>query len=788
MKNLKRFPFDVNSIRCKGVVRLCIGDRKRKLFFIIKKTIFHNNDKKKKEIVMPITIRRNICANVDKALKLEWLDTNGLGGYASSTILGCHTRKYHGLLVARLEKPSGKYVLLSSLEDSLCSDDREFFLSVHKYPGILNPEGFRYLTRMELDLVPTFTYRLGPTCIKKQIALLDGKNTALIRYDPQKNQQDVSLKVRPLLAFRDFHSLTKENIFLRPRTFPVKMGFLISPYEGMPSLNFQVNCDHEFYPSPVWYRNFEYPMERDRGFEYREDLFSPGVFEVRVEEGHEIIFSASTEEQTFDLADQWADEMDRRKAWKRRIKGSSFKKTLALVSREFVTAYEDGSKGITAGYPWFEDWGRDAMIALPGLLLGLGDNAVYLEILKTYAGRAKDGLIPNFIGETPEKSAYNSADTSLWYAWAVQQYLQYTRKWKTVQGPIWKTLKTIYRKYREGTRFDIHMLENGLISAGGPDVQVSWMDAMVDGKPVTPRWGVAVDINALWYNTVCFIAELAERFDDKIAGETKELKDRVKQAFIDTFWMEEQGYLGDVYREETLVRTMRPNQIFAASLPCSPLSEEQADRLVKAVGKDLLTRFGLRTLSPSHTDYQGRYQGGPGERDFAYHNGTVWPWLLGHYGEALLKCSSDKAAAVESVERILLNFEPHLEEAGLGSVSEIFDGDPPHLPNGCPSQAWSVAELLRLARLLEIAKDQLRPKPVVKKASPKTGKRKKTELTSKAKSDKTIVQTRKENRSKRTEVKKQAAGANKTQKAVMAESQKHKGKIRAKRAPAKKTR
>ena len=400
------------------------------------------------------------------------------------------------------------------------------------------------------------------------------------------------------------------------------------------------------------------------------------------------------------------------------------------------------------------------MIALPGLTLYSGREKECLEILKTFAKHEKEGVIPNFIGNTPETTAYNSADAGLWFAWAIQKYLEKTEDYKSVKKFLWPTLQKIFLHYKKGTLFNIKMLENGLLRAGTKDTQVTWMDATAYGKPVTPRNGCPIEINALWYNLVCFVDELGSRFHDKITKrqvaattirhgkpnwtdsegrppeglrpgmaeikssyrskeqtecsqnekllqfnsikETEILMDKISLSFNKHFWIIEKNYLADVYKEDGSIDTsLRPNQIFAISLPFSLLSGERAQSVLKIVEEELLTPGGLRTLSPKNKDYHTRYEGGSGERDSAYHNGTVWPWLIGHFGEALMKVSSDKKKVALKLEKILQQFEAHLEEAGLFSVSEIFDGNSPHHPHGCISQAWSVAELLRLSYLVK---------------------------------------------------------------------------------------
>jgi predicted glycogen debranching enzyme len=650
---------------------------------------------------MPLKIDKEVCINANRSLALEWLDTNGTGAYASSTILGCHTRRYHGLLVARLAKPAGKFVLLSKLDDSLVLGDREHPLSVHAYPGILYPTGHRYLTGFDDTVAPTFTYDVGGAELTKQIALVAGRNTVLVRYEAADLRVGAKLRVKPLLAYRDHHALTRENMFMRVRTFPAREGFKIDPYEGLPPFFVQIQGRFEFFPAPTWYRNFEYHRDDRRGFAAHEDLFSPGVFEIELAAGKPVYLSASVDELPDRLGEMWDEEMDARRANDKALRGTALEKALLKTARKFFTVDPRGRPAVTAGYHWFLEWGRDAMISLPGLMSYNGETERYLETLRTFAAHRRHGLIPNFIGATEEANAYNSADASLWFAYAVQKYLELSKDHDGVKGAVWDALKDVFESYRRGTIHGIRMLPSGLIEAGTPEIQVTWMDAMVDGRPVTPRNGCAVELNALWYNLVCELAELGRRFKDPVADEAAALAPRVAAAFNEAFWIEAEGRLADVVNGAEVDASMRPNQIFAASLPYSPLEADRALSMLDAVRRELVTPLGLRTLSPGEPGYCGRYQGDPKARDTAYHNGTAWPWLLGHYGEALLRLTADKQAAINTLTRYLAVFEKHLDEEGLGAVSEVFDGDPPPTPGGCIAQAWSVAEILRLSKLIE---------------------------------------------------------------------------------------
>ncbi len=653
---------------------------------------------------MTIRIKKEDCINLERAVSLEWLETNGIGGYASSTIIGCHTRRYHGLLVVRLSDPPGRFVLLSKVEDSLFDEERELFLGVHKYPGVFHPRGHRYQSGFEQAEVPRFDYQLGGTSLRKEIALVEGSDTVLLCYTASRNRAAARLRVKPLLAYRDFHQLTRENIHFRVRTYPAEQGFMIDPYQGMPRLHVRVGGTFQHLPTPVWYHDFEYLAEARRGFDCLEDLFCAGLIECDLPVGEPVVLAASTAPVERDPRELWADELERRHVRARGRHGSHLERELSRSARQFFTTSPGGGRAVTAGFPWFLEWGRDAMIALPGLHLGVGDDALFLEVLETFAAKERGGLLPNFIGEIPERDAYNSADAALWFAWAVQQYLERTGDTDGVQGRLFGTLKRIFRCTRDGLAPGLRITAEGLLHAGSPDENLTWMDARVDGRPVTPRHGCAVELNALWYNLVRLVEELGGRFADPVAAEARTAAQGFPAAFLAAFWIEEEERLGDVWRDGELDRSLRPNQVFAVSLPYSPLDRDRALGVLRSVRSHLVTPMGLRTLSPREPGYRGRYQGGPAERDLAYHNGTVWPFLLGHFADAWLKLTDHPVFAVEKLSEYRDRLARHLEEGCLGSIAEVFDGDPPPLPGGAPSQAWSVAEVLRMSHLIERAR------------------------------------------------------------------------------------
>ena len=656
----------------------------------------------------------------------EWLETDGRGGYASSTLENRHTRRYHGLLVANLQTPVGRHILLSKLEDSLLAGRKEHFFSSHRYPGVLFPPNQPVLEEFQLDFCPSFTSRAGGIPVKKSILMPHGTETLLVRYDIERCPPGGILRLKPFLAYRGHHKLAHENDFLRSRTEGIENGFRIEPYAGMPSLVVQTSRKSRFTPSPLWYNRFQYTEERVRGFDWEEDLFLPGIIEVPVERKCTVILSVCYGDMmphrvpVENPTAIWKTEV----IWRGRDQAADKRETggftgedrehlLALLraARSFLITTPSGRPALIAGYPWFGSWGRDALISLPGLCFSTGRIADGIEILTEIGRHERDGLLPNFFSADGAPEAYNTVDSSLWYFWTVQNLgtrcgIVSPSDKELIRDRFWPVMKRIIRAFMDGTRFGIGMDARGLLHAGDGKNALTWMDAMVDGIPVTPRDGYPVEINALWYNALCFARDLAKEFGEPPLFDD-DLIPRLRRSFGETFWRHDaasspQGCLGDVFRDGVLDTAVRPNQIFAVSLPFSPLDPAEQAAVVRAVREQLLVPCGLRTLSPADPAYRGRYRGSPAERDGAYHQGTVWPWLLGAFGEAALRVANDPEREKENLRQYLRTFlRQHLVEAGIGSVSEVFDGDAPHRPGGCIAQAWSVAELLRLYTLLK---------------------------------------------------------------------------------------
>jgi len=661
-----------------------------------------------------IQFERETCRDLDAALQREWLETNGLGGFASSTVIGLNTRRYHGLLVAATKPPVGRVLLLSKLEETLWIDGKRFDLSANRYPGVIHPQGFHYLKQFRLDPFPVFTYEVEGIEMEKSVFMIHGENSAVIHYELRKNNRPqvpkkLRLEIRPLIAFRDYHGTTHENDVINPAV-QERCGLAsVTPYHGMPSLHLAHNAV-ELRKAGDWYRNFEYDAERERGLDFSEDLFNPFAlcFDLRLRRQASII--ASTEQRDVIQAVEYRREeiTRRRKALVASPIEDGFAQTLAAASDQYLVSRGD-EKTVIAGYHWFGDWGRDTMIAVPGLTLPTGKYEVARSILRTFAKHVDQGMLPNRFpdaGETPE---YNTVDAALWFFEAARAYLAYTSDLEFVRDELYPNFADIISWHARGTRYGIRVDASGLLASGEAGVQLTWMDAKVGDWVVTPRRGRPVEIQALWYNALCIMEDLAGRFGDEAGRKRyRHMAALAQWSFNRLFWNEKLGCLYDVVDGGPPDPSIRPNQIFAVSLPHSMLPRDRARSVVEKVEEHLLTPFGLRSLAPSDPQYRGRYTGSPTQRDGAYHRGTVWAWLLGPFITAYIKVNGGSEEARHQTQAWLSPLESHLAEAGLGHISEIFEGDAPHRPCGCIGQAWSVAEIFRV--YIEEVKG-LRPNP-----------------------------------------------------------------------------
>lgn len=632
--------------------------------------------------------------NLEYSLNKEVLRSNRAGTYACTTIIGCNTRKYHGLLISPVEKFGGEnFVFLSSLDESVIQHDNQFNLGIHKYPGDnYDPKGHKYVHDFEADITSTTIYQVGGVVLKKEILLVDQEEQVLIRYTLIDAHSPTKLRFKPFLAFRNHHHLSKANMFANTKVVKVQNGVKSKMYAGFPSLYMQFSKELEFVQVPDWYYNIEYREEQERGYDFQEDLYVPGYFETSMKKGESLIFSGALQEQS--------PATFKRKftaALTKRIVRTSFKDCLINAAQQFIVRRE-GKTEIIAGFPWFGAWGRDTFISLPGLTLALDDPGTFEEVADTMVSRMKGGLFPNMGNE--KNPAFNSVDAPMWFFLSLQQYSEYSKLPEKVWKKYEKPIKGILKGFKEGQSFNIQMHDNGLIYAGADGKALTWMDAVVNGLPVTQRRGYAVEINALWYNAICFSLELAEKANDKKFIDTwKKWPEKIRASFIETFWDDERKYLADYVNGSFKDWSVRPNMIVAAALDYSPLTEEMKSSIVDVVTTELLTSRGLRTLSPKNIDYKGACEGDQDTRDRAYHQGTVWPWLLEFYSKAYLKLH--KNSGVSHIKNILYGFEEEMMNHGIGSISEIYNGDPPHQARGAISQAWSVAALLQMFKLLE---------------------------------------------------------------------------------------
>jgi len=639
-----------------------------------------------------LKFEKSELVNLEYALSREMIRSNRAGSYASTTIIGCNTRKYHGLLVCPLDEMDGEHhVLLSTLDATVIQHEKEFNLGIHKYQGDhYSPKGHKYVRDFDATKGSFLIYRVGGVVLSREVVLVSKAEQVLIRYTLLDAHSDTLLRLKPFLAFRNHHALSKSNLYANTRYDSVANGIKSRLYEGYPHLYMQCSKAAEFVPVPDWYYNVEYMEEQKRGYEYKEDLYVPGYFEMPIKKGETVVFSASTSEIHPDgLKRKFNSELNSR------IPKDSLKNCLLNAAQQFVVRKKVETE-IRAGFPWSGSWGRDTFMALPGLTLSTGDLVTARKVFATMISNLKDGLFPNIIYKgTP---VYNSADVSLWFIWALQQYALYdpdTDIWKKYG----KVIKSILTSYRDGSTGILHMMDDGLIFAAREGTALTWMDSMVDGQAVTPREGAPVEINALWYNAVCQALEWAEPWDKTFVKAWGPLPERIAQSFREQFWNEEKGYLADYINGSYKDYSVRPNQVIAVSVDHSPLSLEMKKDVLDVVEKELLTPRGLRTLAPKNEAYKGLVEGNQEKRDRAYHQGAVWTWLLEHFVKGYLEVH--KKSGQHLVARLYDGFEEVLEYRGIGSISELFDGNPPHEARGAISHATGVAALLRIGEMID---------------------------------------------------------------------------------------
>jgi len=641
-----------------------------------------------------ISFDSNICKDFAAASSREWLETNGIGGFASGTIAGANTRRYHGLLTAATKPPLGRITMLSKIEETVTIDGESYELSSNQYPGSVSPRGFEYLTGFRLDPFPVWNYLVGGVEIEKKVFMVHGRNATVVQYQVKGGRKPfVTLQVRPLLSFVDYHHLAHVDPAFNGDYMSADGAVAMQPYPAMPPIFFSHNGAN---PTKTghWYRNFEYAIEKERGFDFNEDLFQPFSIDIDLKTNASLIVSTERPIDSAAAASLERSEIKRRKALiKKADVTGDFEKQIVLAADQFIVERGDGHT-VIAGYPWFSDWGRDTMIALPGLTLATNRPEIARNILLEFSKSVSEGMLPNRFPDAGDHAEYNTVDATLWYFEAIRAFLANTDDYDFVREHLYATLADILVWHLRGTRYNIHADTDGLLYAGEPGQQLTWMDAKIGDLVITPRTGKAVEIQALWYNALKIMADLAGRFgDDEDHGKYESMAELCKLSFNAVFWNDEEQCLYDVVENGNRYGSVRPNQIFAVSLTHSMVDDERAKKIVDKVEAELLTPVGLRSLSPKDPAYVSIYIGSPFERDSAYHQGTVWGWLTGGFVDAYRRVYPDRE---DRVAEIISGFQHHLTEAGVGQISEIFDGDPPHHPRGCPGQAWSVAEVLRV--------------------------------------------------------------------------------------------
>jgi predicted glycogen debranching enzyme len=604
----------------------------------------------------------DVLHDFERASQLEWLETNGLGGWASSSITFANTRRYHGMLVAALPGRTERTVLVAKLDEAVAGVD----LAANRFPGCIHPHGFEHLVSFQRGIFPVWEYVTGGVTLRKTVLAPRGRNVTIVLYEVIDSASPFELRLSPFLAGRDYHALIHDDDAALPYV-----------HINVPGATFEAKPDR--------WKNFVYDRERERGLDCEEDLFTPGSYVITLKRGDVLPVVLATEDRKWDALAMIEEERQRRESLISPTDNRQPITDLTLAADQFLID-RDSKKTIIAGYHWFTDWGRDTMIALPGLCLATGRFDDAKQILRRWLAAASNGMIPNRFPDGTNEPEFNSADAGLWLFIAIWRYREASGDDVFVREEALPVLREAINWLERGTRYNIHVDLDGLLYAGAKGVALTWMDAIVDGEAVTPRRGKPVEINALWYNALRIVATLSG--DAALASRA----DTVREAFETAFWNRGGQCCFDVVNPNDA--SIRPNQLFAIALPFPLFDDVRAGEILDVCESQLLTPVGLRTLAPSDPYYHGQILGDQHARDTAYHQGTVWPWLLGAYIDALIRYRGD--AGRETARGLIANMQAHLAEAGVGTISEIFDGDAPHTPRGCIAQAWSVGEVLRV--------------------------------------------------------------------------------------------
>ena len=641
-----------------------------------------------------LRFEKALMTNLQDSLPKELLRTNRSGAYSCSTIVDCNTRKYHGLLVVPIpEIDDDNHVLLSSLDVTVVQHGAEFNLGLHKYQGNnFSPMGHKYIREFDCDKVPTTIYRVGGVLLKKEVVFQHYEDRILIRYTLVDAHSATTLRFRPFLAFRSVRQFTHENTVASRDFYPVDNGIKTCMYEGYPDLYMQFSKKNEFVFHPDWYRGVEYPKEQERGYASTEDLYVPGYFEMPIKKGESIVFSAAISSIKPSALKKLFDE-----EVTERSPRDNFFHCLVNAAHQFHIRTKNDDRYLLAGYPWFKCRARDTFISLPGLTLSIEEQDYFELVMKT----AERGIREFMAGKplTGLMTEIEQPDVLLWAIWAIQQYAKEAslEKCNEMYG---KLVADIVKFIEANKHNNLELRENGLLYSEGKKKAVTWMNSTANGSPVVPRTGYIVEFNALWYNALCFAASLAELSGNNAqVDHLNKLAEKVKTSFVEVF-LNEHGYLFD-YVDDKDPRdwSVRPNMIFAAAFDYSPLDQAQKKGVVDICTRELLTPKGLRSLSPKSGGYNPMYVGPQAQRDYAYHQGTAWPWLGGFYMEASLKLY--KRTRLSFIERQMVGYEDEMSYHCLGTIPELFDGNPPFHGRGGISFAMNVGEVLRTLELLE---------------------------------------------------------------------------------------
>lgn len=640
-----------------------------------------------------LRFEKALMTNLEESLSRELLRTNRSGAYSCSTIVDCNTRKYHGLLVVPVpELDDENHVLLSSLDTTVIQHGAEFNLGLHKYNGEnFNPKGHKYIREFDCDKVPTTLYRVGGVLLKKEVVFQHYEDRILIRYTLVDAHSETKLRFKPFLAFRSVRQFTHENSVASRDYSNVENGISTCMYAGYPDLYMQFSKGNTFVFQPDWYRNVEYPKEQERGYASNEDLYVPGYFEMDIKKGESVVFAASTSaSNTGELQQLFDKEVSERNP------RDNFFHCLVNAAHQFHNRASNDDRYILAGYPWFKSRARDTFIALPGLTLSIEEQDYFELVMKT----AERGLREFMEGKPLSVKIYEieQPDVLLWAVWAIQQYEKHVGSEKCFQmyGAL---LKDIVYYIIDGKHPNLILKENGLLYSNGREKAVTWMNSTVNGRPVVPRTGYIVEFNALWYNALCFCSSVATTGGDlEAASRLEKMSELCMHSFVSTFF-NEHGYLFDYVDGDNVDWSVRPNMIFAVALEYSPLDKAQKKSVLDMCTRELLTQKGLRSLSPKSGGYNPMYVGPQTQRDHAYHQGTAWPWLGGFYMEACLRLY--KRTRLSFIERQMVGYEDEMTRHCVGTIPELFDGNPPFNGRGAISFAINVAEILRTLEFLE---------------------------------------------------------------------------------------